>query len=115
MKNQAHIPSVITSRTVNQLTNAQGFFKCENFQRTGSFKFRGAYNALSQLSETQKQQGVITYSSGNHARAIALAGQLLDISTTIVMPKNALAVKLAATRDYWAEVILYGVELAKVL
>lgn len=102
-----HRTPVLTSRTVNQLTNAQVFFKCENFQRTGSFKFRGAYNALSQLSPQQKQQGVITYSSGNHAQAIALAGQLLNIPTTIVMPDNAPTVKLSATRGYGAEVILY--------
>lgn len=107
LKNQAHITPIVTSRTVNQITNAQVFFKCENFQRTGSFKFRGAYNALSQLSTQQKQQGVITYSSGNHAQAIALAGQILAIPTTIVMPRNAPEVKLAATRGYGAEIILY--------
>jgi threo-3-hydroxy-L-aspartate ammonia-lyase len=108
LKNQAHITPVLTSTTVNQLTQAQVFFKCENFQRTGSFKFRGAYNALSQLSVAQKQRGVITYSSGNHAQAIALSGKLLGISTTIVMPENAPEVKLAATRGYDAEVILYN-------
>ncbi len=102
-----HHTPVLTSTTVNQLTNAEVFFKCENFQRTGSFKFRGAYNALSQLSHTSKQQGVITYSSGNHAQAIALAGKLLDIPTTIVMPENAPEAKLAATRDYGAEIIPY--------
>ena len=107
LKNQAHITAIITSRTVNQRTNAQVFFKCENFQRTGSFKFRGAYNALCQLSDRQKQQGVITYSSGNHAQAIALAGKLLAIPTTIVMPRNAPEVKLAATRGYGADIILY--------
>lgn len=100
---------VITSRTVNSLTNCEVFFKCENFQRTGSFKFRGAYNALSQLSPAAQKSGVITYSSGNHAQAIALAGNLLNIPTTIVMPNNAPAVKLAATRDYGAEVILYEI------
>ncbi|MDY6902768.1 MAG: threo-3-hydroxy-L-aspartate ammonia-lyase, partial [Cyanobacteriota bacterium] len=83
-------------------------FKCENFQRTGSFKFRGAYNALSQLSESQKRKGVITFSSGNHAQGIALAGKLLDIPTTIVMPENAPTVKQTATRGYNAEVILYN-------
>jgi len=98
---------VMTSRTVNELTKSQVFFKCENFQRMGAFKFRGAYNALSQLSEQQKQQGVLTFSSGNHAQAIALSGQLLNIPTTIVMPKDAPAVKLAATRGYGAEVLLY--------
>ncbi|NEP02173.1 MAG: threo-3-hydroxy-L-aspartate ammonia-lyase, partial [Symploca sp. SIO2E9] len=103
----AHRTPVLTSRTVNQLTNARVFFKCENFQRTGSFKFRGAYNALAQLSPQQKQQGVLTFSSGNHAQAIALAGQLLGITTTVVMPKDAPEVKLAATRGYGAQVILY--------
>lgn len=99
---------VLTSRSVNQRTNSQVFFKCENFQRTGSFKFRGAYNALAQLSDEQKQCGVITYSSGNHAQAIALSGQLLNIPTTIVMPDDAPTVKQAATRGYGAEVILYN-------
>jgi threonine dehydratase len=103
----AHKTPVLTSQTVNDRTNSQVFFKCENFQRTGSFKFRGAYNALAQLSEAQKQQGVLTYSSGNHAQAIALAGKLLGIPTTIVMPDDAPEVKLAATRGYGAEIILY--------
>lgn len=104
----AHRTTVLTSRTVNQRTDSQVFFKCENFQRTGSFKFRGAYNALAQLSDEQKQKGVLTYSSGNHAAAIALAGKLLNIPTTIVMPDDAPAVKQAATRGYGAEVILYN-------
>ncbi|MGK7902376.1 MAG: threo-3-hydroxy-L-aspartate ammonia-lyase [Hormoscilla sp.] len=103
----AHQTPVLTSRSVNNLTNAQVYFKCENFQRTGSFKFRGAYNALSKLSEAQKSSGVITYSSGNHAQAIALAGQLLEMPTKIIMPQDAPDVKLAATRGYGAEVILY--------
>ena len=107
LKEQAHLTPIFTSRTVNQLINAEVFFKCENLQRTGSFKFRGAYNALCQLSAKQKQQGVITYSSGNHAQAIALAGKLLTIPTTIVMPNNAPRVKLDATRGYGAEIILY--------
>ena len=107
LQNKAHITPVLTSRTLNELTQAEVFLKCENFQRTGSFKFRGAYNALSQLSFLQKQRGVITYSSGNHAQAIALAGKLLGIPTTIVMPRNAPEVKQAATRGYGAEVILY--------
>ncbi|HEY9621718.1 MAG TPA: threo-3-hydroxy-L-aspartate ammonia-lyase [Crinalium sp.] len=104
----AHRTPVLTSRTVNERTASQVFFKCENFQRTGSFKFRGAYNALSQLSASQKQQGVITYSSGNHAQGVALAGKLLSIPTAIVMPEDAPAVKQAATRGYGAEVILYN-------
>lgn len=103
----AHKTPILTSTTVNERTNSQVFFKCENFQRTGSFKFRGAYNALAQLSEAQKQQGVLTYSSGNHAQAIALAGKLLGIPTTVVMPQDAPAVKIAATREYGAEIILY--------
>ncbi|MFB8787991.1 MAG: threo-3-hydroxy-L-aspartate ammonia-lyase [Potamolinea sp.] len=103
----AHKTPVLTSITVNERTNSQVFFKCENFQRAGSFKFRGAYNALAQLSEEQKQRGVLTFSSGNHAQGIALAGQLLGIPTTIVMPKDAPEVKQAATRGYGAEVILY--------
>ncbi|NJN59845.1 MAG: threo-3-hydroxy-L-aspartate ammonia-lyase [Leptolyngbyaceae cyanobacterium SL_5_9] len=98
---------VLTSRTVDQLIGNQVFFKCENFQRTGSFKFRGAYNALSQLSVKQQRQGVLTYSSGNHAQAIALSGKLLNIPTTIVMPQDAPVVKQSATRSYGAEVILY--------
>ncbi len=97
----------LTSRTLNDRFNCRAWFKCENFQRTGAFKFRGAYNALLQLSDSQKEAGVITYSSGNHAQAIALAGRLLDIHTTIVMPSDAPAVKLAATRSYGAEIILY--------
>jgi threo-3-hydroxy-L-aspartate ammonia-lyase len=107
LTNVAHKTPVLTSRTVNERTNSQVFFKCENFQRAGSFKFRGAYNALSQLSDEQKQRGVLTFSSGNHAQGIALAGKLLGIPTTIVMPHDAPEVKLAATRGYGAEVILY--------
>lgn len=104
----AHRTPVLTSTTVNQITKSQVFFKCENFQRTGSFKFRGAYNALSQLSESQKQKGVLAFSSGNHAQGIALAGKLLNIPTTVVMPENAPAVKQTATHGYGAQVILYN-------
>lgn len=104
---QAHYTPVQTSRTVNHRTQNQVFFKCENLQRTGSFKFRGAYNAMAQLSQDQRQRGVLTYSSGNHAQAVALAGQLLNVATTIIMPKDAPAVKQAATQGYGAEVILY--------
>lgn len=105
---QVHRTPVLTSTTVNQRTRSQVFFKCENFQRTGSFKFRGAYNALSQLSAEERQRGVLTLSSGNHAQAIALAGQLLKIPTTIVMPDDAPEVKQEATRGYGAEVILFN-------
>ncbi|PSB01134.1 threo-3-hydroxy-L-aspartate ammonia-lyase [Merismopedia glauca] len=108
LKNQAHQTPVMTSSTVDRTTGAQVFFKCENLQRTGSFKFRGAYNALVQLSQNQREKGVITFSSGNHAQALALSGQLLGISTTVVMPENAPRVKQVATRGYGAEVILYN-------
>jgi len=103
----AHRTPVLTSRTVNARTGAEVFFKCENFQRIGAFKFRGAYNALSLLSPDEKRRGVLAFSSGNHAQAIALAGRLLGIRTTIVMPDDAPPVKLAATRGYGAEVITY--------
>ncbi|MBF2085440.1 threo-3-hydroxy-L-aspartate ammonia-lyase [Thermoleptolyngbya sp. C42_A2020_037] len=103
----AHRTPVMTSRTVNDRTGCEVFFKCENFQRMGAFKFRGAYNALSQLSPAEKQRGVLTYSSGNHAQAIALSGKLLGIPTTIVMPADAPQVKQDATRGYGAEVVLY--------
>ena len=98
---------VLTSRTVDERVSAHVFFKCEGFQRTGSFKFRGAFNALSRLPEEQKERGVVTYSSGNHAQAVALAGKLLGVPATIVMPHDAPEVKLAATRGYGAEVLLY--------
>jgi len=98
---------VLTSSTIDSLTGAQVHFKCENLQRMGAFKFRGAYNALSQLSAQEKKRGVVAFSSGNHAQAVALAGKLLDVPRTIVMPAEAPPVKLAATRDYGAEVVLY--------
>ncbi|MBE9053307.1 threo-3-hydroxy-L-aspartate ammonia-lyase [Nostocales cyanobacterium LEGE 11386] len=104
----AHRTPVLTSKTINKRTNSQVFFKCENLQRTGSFKFRGAYNALTQLPISKQQQGIITFSSGNHGQAIALAGHTLNIPTTIVMPKDAPAAKQTATRGYGAEVILYN-------
>ena len=96
---------VMTSRTINEIVGASCFFKCENFQRVGAFKFRGAYNALSRLSDEEKRRGVITYSSGNHAQAVALAGKLLDIRRVIVMPRSAPRVKLEATRGYGAQVV----------
>jgi threonine dehydratase len=97
----------LTSATVDALTGAQVFFKCENFQRMGAFKFRGAYNALAQLSADEKRRGVIAYSSGNHAQAVALAGRMLGIAATIVMPTDAPCVKLEATRGYGAEIVTY--------
>ncbi|KAM3114416.1 threo-3-hydroxy-L-aspartate ammonia-lyase [Phormidesmis sp. 146-33] len=104
----AHRTPVLTSTTVNDRTRSQVFFKCENFQRTGSFKFRGAFNALSLLSDEQKNRGVLAFSSGNHAQALALAGQILQIPVTIVMPDDAPAVKQAATRGYGADIIFYN-------
>ena len=109
LEGKAFKTPVMTSRTVNNRTGADVYFKCENLQRTGSFKFRGAYNALSQLSEDEKQRGIVAYSSGNHAQGIALAGQLLDVPTTIVMPSIAPKVKLAATEGYGAEIVLYDI------
>jgi threonine dehydratase len=105
-----HRTPVITSRTVNARTRAQLFFKCENLQRAGAFKFRGAYNALSRLSADERRRGVVTFSSGNHAQAIALAGQVLDIPRVIVMPSDAPAVKRIATEGYGGEVVLYDRE-----
>lgn len=105
---QAKHTPVMISRTVNKMTQSEVFFKCENLQRTGSFKFRGAYNALVQLSYEQKHRGVLTYSSGNHAQALALAGQLLGIRPVIVMPEDAPDVKKTATEGYGAEVIFYN-------
>src|SRR5215213_1897598 len=103
----AHRTPVITSRSVNERTGATVFFKCENLQRAGAFKFRGAYNALSRLSSDERRRGVVTFSSGNHAQAIALAGRVLDIPRVIVMPSDAPAVKRIATAGYGGEVILY--------
>ena len=107
LKGVAHHTPVFRSSTIDRKIGADVFFKCENLQRTGSFKFRGAYNALSTLSDVEKQHGVLTYSSGNHAQAIALAGRVLGISTTIIMPENAPAVKKEATRNYGATILTY--------
>jgi threonine dehydratase len=106
----AHRTLVVTSRSVNARTKVEVYFKCENLQRAGAFKFRGAYNALSHLSPDQQQRGVVTFSSGNHAQAVALAGQILDIPCTIVMPSDAPEVKRAATLGYGGLVIGYDRE-----
>ena len=98
---------VVTSRTFDARAGAQVFFKCENLQRGGAFKFRGAYNTICQLSEEQRRRGVVSFSSGNHAQGVALAARLLGTPAVIVMPNDAPAVKLAATRGYGAEVVLY--------
>jgi threonine dehydratase len=104
---QAHVTPVMTSRTLDRQVGAAVYLKCENYQRVGAFKFRGAYNAMAQLAEEDAKRGVITYSSGNHAQAIALVGRLLGIQTTIVMPYDAPATKRAATEAYGATIIEY--------
>jgi len=103
----AHRTPVMTSRTADERAGATLFFKCENFQRMGAFKFRGAYNAISHFDERQRAAGVLTYSSGNHAQAIALSAKIAGIRATIVMPEDAPAAKIAATRGYGGEVITY--------
>lgn len=108
IKENVNKTPVMTSSTLNKITGSKCFLKCENFQKTGAFKFRGALNALSQLSPEQKKKGVITHSSGNHAQALALAAKLLGIKAVIVMPKNASQVKMAATKNYEAEIVTCG-------
>ena len=103
----SHSTPVVTSRRVDSTFRHEVSLKCENFQRTGSFKFRGAYNALSRFNAHQRRDGVVTYSSGNHAQAVALSARLLDIPATIIMPTDAPAVKVQATRSYGATVITY--------
>jgi len=104
----AHRTLVATSQTLDERTGARVFLKCENLQRGGAFKFRGAWNAISRLPEELKRRGVIAYSSGNHAQAVALVARRLGIPAVIVMPRWASPLKLAATRGYGAEVVLYG-------
>ena len=99
---------VMRCTTIDERLGAQVFFKCENLQRTGAFKFRGAYNALAQFSDAQRQGGVLTFSAGNHAQAIALAARMLDMPALIVMPEDAAASKMAATREYGAQVVTYN-------
>lgn len=103
----AHRTPVLRSRQADEIAGAQLFFKCENFQRVGAFKFRGAYNAISCLTDAEKRRGVVAFSSGNHAQGMALAAQMLGVPVTILMPTDSPAMKLAATRGYGAEVILY--------
>jgi len=103
----AHQTPVLTSRTANSLLGAEVYFKCENLQRAGAFKFRGAFNAVARFTPAQRRAGVAAYSSGNHSQAVALAAKLLGIPASIVMPLDAPAAKLAATRGYGATVITY--------
>lgn len=108
IEGHAHKTPVFTSATIDAQTGAQFFFKCENFQRIGAFKFRGAYNALARFTDEQKKRGVLAFSSGNHAQAIALSAKLLGIGATIIMPEDAPAAKLDATRGYGAKVVTYN-------
>lgn len=107
LEGQAHRTPVLRSRTADDRLAASVFFKCENFQRMGAFKFRGAFNALSKFSAAQRHAGVVTFSSGNHAQAIALSARMLGIPATILMPLDAPQAKMDATRGYGGEVILY--------
>jgi len=107
LKGYANVTPIMTSRTLNRMVGAEVYFKCENFQRIGAFKFRGAFNSISQLSKAQKERGVITYSSGNHAQAVALVGQMLNVETTIVMPNDAPTTKRAATKEYGGTIVEY--------
>ena len=107
LEGHAHRTPVLQSTTANERWGAQFFFKCENFQRMGAFKFRGAFNALSKFDAAQRKGGVIAFSSGNHAQAIALSARLLSMPAVIVMPKDAPAAKVAATKGYGAEVVMY--------
>ncbi len=106
----AHHTPVLTSHSLDEVTGNTVFLKCENFQRMGAFKFRGAYNAISRLPSEAAARGVITYSSGNHAQAVALAGRILGVETTVVMPSDAPTVKLTATKKYGAQVVTYDRE-----
>ncbi len=107
LRGVAHRTPVVTSRTLDARTGARAFLKCENLQRMGAFKFRGAFNRIAQLSATERARGVVAFSSGNHAQGVALAARLLDVAATIVMPSDAPRSKVAATRDYGAQVVLY--------
>jgi len=107
LNGHAHRTPVLRSATLEQRLGAQLFFKCENFQRMGAFKFRGAFNALSRLTPEQRRAGVVAYSSGNHAQAVALSAQILGLSATLVMPHDASPAKLAATQGYGATVVGY--------
>ncbi|WP_336169586.1 threo-3-hydroxy-L-aspartate ammonia-lyase [Acinetobacter sp. 161(2023)] len=108
IKGFANKTPVLTSRTVNNEFEAEVFFKCENYQRIGAFKFRGAMNALLQFNDAQKKAGVVAFSSGNHAQSIALSSKILGIPATIIMPKDAPAAKMAATREYGGNIVEYN-------
>jgi len=107
LRGQAHRTPVLRSRTADEALGAELFFKCENFQRMGAFKFRGAFNALARFDDAQRRGGVVAFSSGNHAQAIALAARLLGMPAVIVMPHDAPEAKVAATKGYGGEVVVY--------
>jgi threo-3-hydroxy-L-aspartate ammonia-lyase len=111
LKGHAHLTPVLRSSTADTLLGAQVFFKCENFQRMGAFKFRGAFNAMAKLDEAHRRKGVVCFSSGNHAQAVALSGQLLGITTVILMPQDAPPLKIEATRGYIAASAAKGSEV----
>src|SRR5699024_2198754 len=107
LNGQAHRTPVLSSQTLNRRLQASFYFKAENLQRIGAFKFRGAFNAISRLTAAQKQAGVVTFSSGNHAQAVALAARLLEVQATVIMPQDAPKAKVAATRGYGAQIVFY--------
>ena len=107
LEGAAHRTPVLTSTTFDARTDATVFFKCENYQRMGAFKFRGAFNAIARFTDAQRAAGVLTFSSGNHAQAIALSARLAGIRATIIMPQDAPALKVQATKEYGGEVIFY--------
>jgi threonine dehydratase len=107
LRGVAHVTPVVTSRWLDERLGAAVFLKCESFQRIGAFKFRGAYNAISRLSGDERRRGVVTFSSGNHAQGVALAGRLLGVAAVVVMPLDAPVIKREATEGYGARVVLY--------
>lgn len=110
LRGHAHVTPVLTSRTLDRRVGARVYVKCENFQRGGAFKFRGAFFALSRLTDAERRRGVVTFSSGNHAQALALAGRELGVPVTVVMPADASRTKRAATEGYGARVVAYDPE-----
>lgn len=113
LRGVAHRTSVATSRTLDARLSARLFLKCENLQRAGAFKFRGAYNAISKLTPEERARGILSYSSGNHAQAVALASRLLGATATVVMPQNAPAAKRQATEGYGARIVSYDPSVAR--
>lgn len=112
LKGVARKTPIFTSNTLDNTTHSQIFLKCESFQVTGSFKFRGAYNAISLLSDEQRNRGVITYSSGNHAQAVAKVGSILNVKTVVVMPNNSPLIKQQAAKAYGAEIVFYDPQIS---